>query len=99
MRRAAVTAVCAAGLFLTTGATALGDAQNKPLYQVQCGDLSFIVASPDHAAAGQDLDSTHVLIAPPGRVPVAQTMTCTVTELEPGGEVFELQFLVQPATH
>ena len=99
MRRAAVTAVCAVGVLLTTGATALGDAQNKPLYQVQCGDLSFLVASPDHAAAGQDLESTRVLVAPAGRVPEAQMMTCTVTEPHPGGEVFELQFLIKPATH
>jgi hypothetical protein len=98
MRRVALTAVCAAALFLTTGAPAFGDSHNKPLYEVQCGDLSFIVTSPDHAAAGQDLDSTHVLVAPHGRVPEAQTMECTVAEL-PGGESETVLMLIKPATH
>ena len=77
----------------------MGDAQNKPLYEVTCGDLSFIVASADQAAAGQDLASSRVLVAPAGRVPRAQTMTCTVRELVPGGEVFVAPFLIKPATH
>jgi hypothetical protein len=98
MPRLALTAVCAAALFLTTGAPALGDSHNKPLYQVQCGDLSFIVTSPDHAAAGQDLDSTHVLVAPHGRVPEAQTMECIVTELA-SGESETVPMLIKPATH
>jgi hypothetical protein len=96
MRRVALTAVCAAALFLTTGAPAFGDSHNKPLYEVQCGDLSFIVTSPDHAAAGQDLDSTHVLVAPHGRVPEAQTMECTVTAT---GESETVPMLIKPATH
>jgi hypothetical protein len=97
MRRLVLTAVCAGALFLTTGAPALGDAHNKPLFEVQCGDLAFIVTSPDNAAAGQDLDSTHVLVAPHGRVPEAQTMECTVTEL-PGGESETVPMLIKPAT-
>ena len=98
MRRIALTAVCAAALFLMTGAPALGDSHNKPLYRVDCGELSFIVTSPDHAAAGQDLDSSHVLVAPLGRVPEAQIMECTVTELATG-ESFEVPMLIKPATH
>ena len=97
MRRFALTVFCAAALFLTTGAPALGDAHNKPLFEVQCGDLSFIVTSPDNAAPGQDLDSTHVLVAPHGRVPEAQTMECTVTL--PGEESETLLMLIKPATH
>jgi hypothetical protein len=68
-------------------------------YELDSDGFSVIVTSPDHAAAGMDLESTHVLVAPPGLVPEAQTMTCTVSELHPGGEVFELEFLIQPATH
>jgi hypothetical protein len=98
MRRVALTAVCAAALFLTTGAPAFGDSHNKPLFAVDCGDLSFIVTSPDHAAAGQDLDSSHVLVAPHGRVPDAQTMECTVTE-PVTGESETLPMLIKPATH
>ena len=98
MRRIALTAVCAAALFLTTGAPALGDSHNKPLFEVQCGDLSFIVTSPDFAAAGQDLGSSHVLVAPHGSVPEAQTMECTVTEVG-SGESETLPMLIKPATH
>jgi hypothetical protein len=99
MRRAAITAISVAGLLLTTGAPAFGDAHQKPLYLIECDGLSVTVTSPDHAAAGQDLDSTHVLVAPFGRVPEAQIMTCTATELAPGGQVFEAPFLIRPATH
>jgi hypothetical protein len=45
-----------------------------------------------------DLDSTHVFVGPPGHVPEAQTMTCTVSEL-PDGEVFDVAFLIAPAAH
>ena len=82
MRRVILTAVCAAALFLTSGAPAFGDSHNKPLF----------------AAAGQDLDSSHVLVAPHGRVPDAQTMECTVTELV-SGESETLPMLIKPATH
>jgi hypothetical protein len=99
MRRAAVIAACVAGLVLATAPAALGDPP-KPLYQVDCPGLSsVIVTSPDHAAAGMDLESTHVFVGPPGHVPETQTMTCTVSELHPGGEVFEVAFLIAPATH
>ena len=76
----------------------LGDSHNKPLFEVQCGDLSFIVTSPDFAAAGQDLGSSHVLVAPHGSVPEAQTMECTVTEVG-SGESETLPMLIKPATH
>jgi hypothetical protein len=56
------------------------------------------VTSPDHAAAGQDLGSSHVLVAPHGRVPEAQTMECTVTELATG-ESQTVPLLIKPATH
>jgi hypothetical protein len=98
MRRATVTAACVAGLVFGTAPAALGDPP-KPLYRVDCDGFSVIVTSPDHAAAGMDLESTHVLVGPPGFVPEAQTMTCTVSELHPGGDVFEVEFLIKPATH
>jgi hypothetical protein len=77
----------------------LSDEDRDLYYELDSDGFSVIVTSPDHAAAGMDLESTHVLVAPPGLVREAQTMTCTVSELHPGGEVFELEFLIQPATH
>jgi hypothetical protein len=98
MRRAAFTAASAVALSLAGSGTALGDAQTKPQYQVQCGDMSFLVVSPDHAAAGQDLGSTSVLVVPAGSVPQAQLMTCTATNLA-NGDTFTGSFLVAPANH
>ena len=98
MRRSAVIGACVAALLLATASAAIGDPP-KPLYQVDCPGLSpVIVTSPDHAAAGMDLESTHVFVGPTGHVPEAQTMICTVSEL-PSGEVFEVAFLIKPATH
>jgi hypothetical protein len=98
MRRAALTAASAVALFLAGSGTALGDPQAKPQYQVQCGDMSFLVVSPDHAAAGQDLNSTSVLVVPAGSLPEAQVMICTATALATG-ETFTAPFLIKPATH
>jgi hypothetical protein len=92
-------AACAAAVLLATAPPAFGDPP-KPLYQVDCPGLpSVVVTSPDHAAAGMDLESTHIFVGPPGHVPDAQTITCTVSELHEGGEVFEVDFLIKPATH
>jgi hypothetical protein len=80
----APTAPCtsgALGVVSSAGAPALADAHTKPLFLVRRGDLSFLVTSPDQAAAGRDPNSTHVLVAPHGRVSQGKSMKCTVTEL------------------
>jgi hypothetical protein len=97
MRRIGVTVASTAALLLALGGTASADSHNTPLYRLVCDNgHTYVVASPDHAATGQDLNSTAVLTAAGRGVPASLTMTCVVTSLADPGDVFTLAFLIPP---
>ena len=98
MRRGVVTVASAAALVLAMGGTAFADAKNTPLYELDCDNgQSYLVASPDHAATGQDLNSTAVLTVAGRGVPAALTMSCLVTE-RATGDTFTSVMLIPPAS-
>ncbi|MGY1619455.1 hypothetical protein ACI797_22160 [Geodermatophilus sp. SYSU D00691] len=98
MRRVAVTVASTAAFLLAMGGTAFADAHNAPLYRLVCANgHTYTVASPDHAATGQDLDSTAVLTVAGRGVPTAKTMSCEVTSLADPDDVFTANFLIPPA--
>jgi hypothetical protein len=99
MRRVINAAIAIVGLVVLLvlgvgGASA--DPLNKTAYVLNCGGTIYNVVSPDHAAAGSDVNSTRQLIVVIGNVPQGLTTFCTATALDTG-DTFSGFFLITPA--
>jgi hypothetical protein len=103
-RRFTVRRIAVVGATLVTAlaggaGTAFADPSQGEQLVAQCGDTSYTVISPrPQAAAGQDIESTQVLVIPQvvfrsERLPERLVTFCSVTV---DGQTFEVPFLITP---